>query len=53
MFYYSIRVVRAKNLEEAVKKVEEQRFDTKHPLCDRILSHAEMKKNFRRRITNR
>lgn len=34
--YYSIRVVKARDYSEAVKKVQENDFDEKDELCDKI-----------------
>lgn len=48
--YYSIRVVQANSLSEAIKEVKHANFDEKDTLCDRVLSGEELKevvlKNF-------
>ena len=42
MKYYSIRVVEADNLEEAVAKIESQDFDETDPICDKVLTLNEL-----------
>ena len=41
MKYYSIRVVEADNLEEAVAKVMSEDFDETDPICDKVLTLEE------------
>lgn len=42
--YFSIRVVEANGLDEAIDKVERGYFDESHPICDTVLN----KSNFKR-----
>ena len=41
--YYSIRVVQANNLSEAIREVEHANFDEEDTLCDRVLSSEQLK----------
>lgn len=36
--YFNIRTVKASNINDAMKNVNNQNFDEQHPLCDKILT---------------
>ena len=38
MKYFSIRVVEAESLDDAIEKVQDNIFDEDHPLCDVVLN---------------
>jgi hypothetical protein len=40
--YYSIRVVEAETLEEAIEKVELNHFEEGNSMCDRVLAEDEI-----------
>jgi len=42
MKFYSIRVVRAKNKEEAIEKVISGEFDERDPVCDIVIPAKEV-----------
>lgn len=41
--YFSIRVVTARNISSAIDKVQSQKFNESHVLCDQVLTEAELK----------
>ena len=42
--YYSIRTIKAKSYEDALKKLEIEKFDEQDALCDKVLTGAELLK---------
>ena len=45
MKYYSIRVVEALDLDEAIERVGDNHFVESHPLCDKVFTYFELLKN--------
>ena len=45
--YYSIRVIKAKNYDEAMQKIEDGNFHDSHRLCDKVLTASQVKKEFK------
>lgn len=47
MKYYSIRVIEAESIEEAIDKLEDEHFDEDHDLCDRIVPEVDILETFK------
>jgi hypothetical protein len=47
MKFYSIRVIEAENLEEAISKIQDGEFDDSTPLCDAVLTRDQLLENLR------
>lgn len=47
--FFSIRVVRAMDREDATDEVENNNFDENHPLCDRVLTKEELLKELNKK----
>lgn len=47
MKYYSIRVIEADSLEEAISNVQDQAFCDEDPMCDAVLTREQLLENLR------
>lgn len=51
--YYSIRVVEADSLEEAISNVQDAEFCDEDPMCDAVLTREQLLQNLRANIMSK